>query len=45
VYVSSPDLVALPARSPFDREYTSFREDVARDLVYLGRNGPGGPVD
>lgn len=36
VFVSAPGLLAFHARTPFDRTYTSYRDDVARDLDYLG---------
>ena len=35
--VQAPGLVLFHARTPFNREYTSYREDVAADLAYLGR--------
>jgi hypothetical protein len=33
------------ARTPFNRTYTSYREDVARDLAYLARKWMSAPVD
>ncbi len=43
VFVSDPQLVAFHARTPFDAKYTSYREDVADDLAYLGRKWMGTP--
>jgi hypothetical protein len=35
VFVHAPWLVVFHARTPFNRVYTSYREDVAADLAYL----------
>jgi hypothetical protein len=35
VFVQDPRFVAFHARTPFDRTYTAYREDVAADLDYL----------
>ncbi len=43
VFVSAPQLVAFHARTPFDQKYTSYRDDVAKDLAYLGRKWRGTP--
>lgn len=45
VFVQDPGLVVFHARTPFDKEYTSYRDDVTRDMAYLGRKWPGPPVD
>jgi beta-1,4-N-acetylgalactosaminyltransferase 2 len=45
VFVSAPQLVAFHARTPFDKTYASYREDVNADLAYLGRKWTGTPVD
>jgi beta-1,4-N-acetylgalactosaminyltransferase 2 len=45
VFVMAPELVAFHARTPFDKKYTSDREDVARDMAYLARKWTGTPVD
>ncbi len=45
VFVQSPGLVVFHARTPFDKEYTSYRENVARDLVYLTQKWRVPPVD
>jgi beta-1,4-N-acetylgalactosaminyltransferase 2 len=45
VFVSSPHLVVFHARTPFNKTYTSYREDVARDLAYLARKWMSAPVD
>lgn len=37
VFVIAPSLLAFHARTPFNRTYTSYREDVGKDLAYLGR--------
>lgn len=36
VFVQDPAFVVLHARTPFNKRYTSFRDDVAGDLAYLG---------
>ena len=43
VFVSAPQLVAFHARTPFDKKYTSYRDDVAADLAYLARKWMGTP--
>jgi len=43
VFVQAPGLVLFHARTPFNREYTSYREDVAADLAYLGRKWQPAP--
>jgi beta-1,4-N-acetylgalactosaminyltransferase 2 len=45
VFVLSHRLVAFHARTPFDKKYTAYRENVARDIAYLGRKWTGTPVD
>ena len=35
VFVQDPAFVVLRARTPFNKRYTSFRDDVAGDFVYL----------
>ena len=45
VFVSAPQLVAFHARTPFDKKYTSYREDVNADLAYLARKWMGTPID
>lgn len=45
VFVHHPGFVAFHARTPFDREYTTYREDVAADLAYLGRKWQPAPTD
>ena len=50
VFVSAPHLVAFHARTPFNAEYTSYREDVGKDLSYLGAkwsatDGGATPID
>lgn len=42
VFVRAPGLVLFHARTPFDAAYTSYREDTAPDLAYLGRKWSGG---
>lgn len=41
VFVQDPAFVVLHARTPFNKRYTSFRNDVAGDLAYLGRKWSG----
>ena len=41
VAVLDHGIVAYHARPPYDAAYTSFREDVAEDLAYLGRKWRG----
>jgi beta-1,4-N-acetylgalactosaminyltransferase 2 len=49
VFVRDARLVAFHARTPFNRAYVAYRDDVAADTVYLSRkwsgsssrNGPG----
>jgi beta-1,4-N-acetylgalactosaminyltransferase 2 len=41
VFVHDPHFVAFHARTPFDRTYTSYREDVAADLFYLAQKWQG----
>lgn len=36
VFVQDPAFVVLHARTPFNKRYTSFRDDTAGDLGYLG---------
>ena len=36
VFVCAPTLVAYHARTPFNRRYTSHRDNVGEDLAYLG---------
>jgi hypothetical protein len=43
VFVSSPQLVAFHARTPFNAKYVSYREDVNADLSYLARKWMGTP--
>ena len=45
VFVSAPQLAAFHARTPFDKTYSSYREDVGRDLSYLARKWMARPVD
>jgi hypothetical protein len=45
VFVQDPGLVVFHARTPFDTEYTSYRDDVTRDMAYLGRKWQVPPVD
>ena len=45
VFVSAPQLVAFHARTPFDKKYASYREDVNADLAYLARKWMGAPID
>ncbi len=45
VFVQAPGLVAFHARTPFDRTYTAYREDVSADLGYLARKWNSPPVD
>ena len=45
VFVQDPGLLVFHARTPFDKEYTSYRDDVSADLEYLGVKWTGRPVD
>ena len=45
VFVQDPGLVVFHARTPFDRQYTAYRDDVAKDLAYLTRKWQAPPVD
>ncbi len=35
VFVQDPEVAVFHARTPFNREYTSYRDDVGADLAYL----------
>jgi hypothetical protein len=41
VFVQDPGFMAFHARTPFDRTYTAYRDDVAADLDYLRRKWLG----
>jgi hypothetical protein len=41
VFVQDPGFVAFHARTPFDRTYTAYRDDVAADLDYLRQKWRG----
>jgi hypothetical protein len=43
--VQDPGLVVFHARTPCDKEYTSYRDDVTRDMAYLGQKWQVPPVD
>jgi beta-1,4-N-acetylgalactosaminyltransferase 2 len=45
VFVQDPGLVVFHARTPFDKEYTSYRDDVTRDMAYLAGKWQDPPVD
>jgi len=41
VFVHDPSFVAFHARTPFNRTYTTYREDVTADLAYLSQKWRG----
>jgi beta-1,4-N-acetylgalactosaminyltransferase 2 len=45
VFVQDPGLVVFHARTPFDKEYTSYRDDVTSDMAYLAGKWRRPPVD